>query len=606
MNEVLKSNKKYTLFSLINIPFKISPGCTLVIIINRIIKALLPSFTVLVTAYFVDTALSIYQNQASYNRIITPLILYMVIILYRLCNRAFVSNFINVRFDMKAYRSYRSALIEKRSKLDYKYIENNQTWDLITRTCKDPLGKISGGMRSLLDIVGITINIGSLIIILMTQVWWAALVILLVTIPLLILAAKGGQEVYEAVKESEKHNRRADYYHKILSGRENIEERAMFGYTNKINEMWYEKFECARKISLKVDLKYFIRLKTSSIITVIISISIIGFLLIPLSQKAISIGMFMGLTTATLDLVQMMSWHLAIVVKELAKNKEYLNDLTAFMSLSETEGAADLPALNEQMTFESLEFVNVSFKYPDTEKYILKDFNLKLEKNLHYAFVGVNGAGKTTITKLLTGMYDNYTGDIFINNKNLRDYKLCEIKALFSVVYQDFAKYYISFKDNVLLGNTSDLMKSNSTACSQQVLDCAYSMGLKDVIDKLPYGIDSYLGKIKENGTDVSGGQWQRIAVTRALYNPALVRILDEPTAALDPIAESNIYNMFGKISTGKTTIFITHRLGAAKLADEIIVIDKGRVAEKGNHNTLLSLRGIYAKMYESQRSWYK
>lgn len=606
MKEIIKNNKKYKLFDFLSIPFKVCPGCTFVIVINSIISALMPSFTVLVTADFVDTVLSIFRNDLSYHLIIKPLLLYIIIIVYCICNRTFINNFINVRYDMKVYKYYRSALIKKRAKLKYEYIENNQTWDLITRVCKDPLGKISGGMKNLIGIAGIAINIGALIIILMTQVWWAALVIFVVTVPLMILAAKGGKEIYQSIKESEKHTRRADYYHRVLSNRENIEERTMFGYTNDINKKWYHKFESARKIALKVDFKYFVGLKASSIITIVISISIIGFLLLPLSQKAITIGMFMGLTSATLNLVQMMSWHLAIVVRQLAQNKEYLNDLTDFMALSEREGAIDLPALNEQIIFESIEFINVSFHYPGTQKYILKDFSLKLEKNLHYAFVGLNGAGKTTITKLLTGMYDNYTGDILINGKDLHDYKLCELKAIFAVVYQDFAKYYVSMKDNISLGNTFDLNVDSNAACNARIFDVAYFMGLKEVIEKLPNGIESYLGKIKESGTDLSGGEWQKIAVSRALYSPTLVRILDEPTAALDPVAESNIYEMFGRISIGKTTIFITHRLGAAKLADEIIVIDEGQVAEKGNHNTLMSLGGVYAKLFESQRSWYK
>lgn len=605
MKQILKNNKKYRLIDFLTISFRVCPECTLIIGINRIISALIPSFTVLVTAEFIDTALSIFRKEASYHLIITQLILYMVIILYSILNRAFISNFINIRYDMKIYRYLRSAMIKKRAELNYQYIENNETWDLMTRTCKDPLGKVSGGMNNLMEIIDIVIRVGSLMVILMTQVWWAALVIFAITVPLLALAARGGKEIYDSIKESEKHTRRADYFHRVLSNRENIEERTLFGYTDEINKKWYEKFEIARKIKLKVDLKYFIRMKASSLITVFISIGIIGFLLLPLSQNAITIGMFMGLTTATLDLVQMMSWQLSNVVRQLAQGREYLKDLTEFMALSEREGATNLPTAKEQINFESIEFNCVSFQYPGTEKYILKDFYLKLEKNLHYAFVGVNGAGKTTITKLLTGMYDNYTGDILINGKNLRDYKLSELKGIFGVVYQDFAKYYVSMKDNILLGNVINMNEDNAAACDELILEAVHSMGLREVAEKLPKGIDTHLGKIAEGGTDLSGGEWQRLAVARALFNPAVVRILDEPTAALDPIAESNIYEMFGRISIGKTTIFITHRLGAARLADEIIVIDEGRVAEKGNHDTLLSLGGIYSNMYESQRSWY-
>lgn len=131
-------------------------------------------------------------------------------------------------------------------------------------------------------------------------------------------------------------------------------------------------------------------------------------------------------------------------------------------------------------------------------------------------------------------------------------------------------------------------------------------MGLKEVIVSLPEGIKTPLGKIHEKGMDLSGGEWQRVAIARTLYNPAGVRILDEPTAALDPIVESNIYEMFGKVNAGKTTIFITHRLGAARLADEIIVLEDGQAAEQGSHDELLSRKGIYARMFETQRIWYQ
>lgn len=229
----------------------------------------------------------------------------------------------------------------------------------------------------------------------------------------------------------------------------------------------------------------------------------------------------------------------------------------------------------------------------------MKNFNLRLEKDLHYAFVGINGAGKTTVTKLLTGLYDNYEGEILLNGRELRTYSQAELKALFAVVYQDFAKYYIPLKDNIALGNVLNFN-------DQEVQQVASIIGLDEEVKDLPMGYDTPLGKIIEGGVDLSGGQWQKVAIARALYNPAQIRILDEPTAALDPVAESNIYEMFGRISKGKSTIFITHRLGAAKLADQIIVIDDGQVKEQGTHDELLKLGGIYAEMFEDQRSWYK
>lgn len=623
MNRLLINDKKYRLFDFIGIPFKVCPRYLCIMVANCIVNALVPSFIVLTTADFVDKALLIFKGEAEFYKIYVPLILYMLIILYSKVNRAFITNFIEMNYKMDMDRYYKSEMIKKRANLQYRYIENNESWDLIARVCKEPIEKITGGTSNLLDILDIVIRIGSLILILMANVWWAGLIILIAVIPLMCLAAKGGHKIYDSIRNSERYMRRSDYYKKVLTNRENVEERIMFGYSSELNKKFYKLYETARKISLKVDLEFFIKMKISSIITVIISISIIGFLLYPLSRNDITIGMFMGLTTATLDLVQMMSWHLANVVEKLAQNREYLNDLTKFMSLSEKEGALNVPEISKDMKFESIEFKDVYFKYPDTDKYILKNFNLNIEKNHHYAFVGINGAGKTTITKLLTGMYDNYTGTILINNKELKEYKLQELKSMFSVVYQDFAKYYITMKSNIMLGDVNMMDKENARNVnddsksinehksvnidknSKTAEKIACSLGLGDVIELMPDGLDTFLGKINEGGRDLSGGQWQKVAIARTLFNKAYVRILDEPTAALDPIAESNIYDMFGNISRDMTTIFITHRLGAARLADEIIVIDEGCVKEKGSHDELMKLSGIYKDMFDSQRSWY-
>ncbi len=306
--------------------------------------------------------------------------------------------------------------------------------------------------------------------------------------------------------------------------------------------------------------------------------------------------MFISLVTATLSLVQMMSWHLSQVTNGLAKHTEYLRDLTRFCALSETKGALDLPAAS--VSFGTIQFQNVSFRYPGTENDILHHFNLTLEPGRHYAIVGINGAGKTTLTKLLTGLYDSFEGEILIDGHSIREFSQAQLKAIFGVVYQDFAKYYIKAADNIALGNVLCYDEA-------KIREAAQFIGLDSVIGELPQGYDTYLGKIHEGAVDISGGQWQRFAIARALYNPAHIRILDEPTAALDPVAESEIYRMFGQISAGKSTIFITHRLGAARLADEIIVIDGGRVAEQGSHEELIAAGGIYAEMFEAQRSWY-
>jgi ATP-binding cassette subfamily B protein len=276
--------------------------------------------------------------------------------------------------------------------------------------------------------------------------------------------------------------------------------------------------------------------------------------------------------------------------------------LTDFAALEDDDEAIEIPVFPPPV-FESLEFRNVRFKYPGTDNYILDGVSFRIDAGKHYAFVGINGSGKTTITKLMTGLYNDFEGEILVNGRNISEYTQSELKAFFSVVYQDFARYYISIKDNIALGDVNRIRDEKN---SVRIWDTIMKTNLEETAAKLPKGLDTPLGKIKEGGLDVSGGEWQKIAMARAVMNQAPVRILDEPTASLDPVSESRTYEEFEKISRDKTTIFISHRLGSTKLAHEIFVLNDGRIIEKGDHRQLMELGGFYAQMYESQRSWYE
>jgi ATP-binding cassette subfamily B protein len=305
--------------------------------------------------------------------------------------------------------------------------------------------------------------------------------------------------------------------------------------------------------------------------------------------------MFIALMAGIFALVSSLSWGINYQIAELAKKREYLKDLAKLMAL-ETNREADTEP-QEGMSFEKIEFRNVSFAYPGTDKKILDNVSFTIERGQHYSFVGVNGAGKTTITKLLTGLYTNYTGEIFADRRSLHDYTQPELKGLSTVVYQDFAKFSFSLYDNIAIGAVG--------AAEADVNAAIDLIGLREAVNKLPHGVQTYLGKIYENGVDLSGGEWQRVAMARSLVSKAPLRILDEPTAALDPVSESRVYSQFEQISQGKTTIFISHRLGSTKLADTIFVLSEGKIAEEGTHRELMDLKGLYAEMYSAQADWY-
>jgi len=413
------------------------------------------------------------------------------------------------------------------------------------------------------------------------------------------LSLRAGKQNYRAGREAEKFNRRTEYLDEVLTGRDNVDERTLFGYGGEIAKRWKDQYEAGRLLQLKVMLKMFLISKGSSMILALVALLIALTLIGPVVTGALSAGMFMGIVAAVFAMIQRLGWQLSNSLEQISRANEYMKDISEFMKLSDSEDSLNLPD-SSPMEFHSLEFRDVRFKYPTGENYVLDGLSFILQPGKHYAFVGKNGAGKTTITKLLTGLYTEYEGEILLNNRELREYPANALKALFSVVYQDFAKYYITLKDNITLGDTA------VNVTDERVSEAARLAGLDETIAGLKNGMETPLGKILENGQDISGGQWQRLAIARSLLSRAPVKMLDEPTAALDPISESRVYGEFEKLMHGKTTIFISHRLGSTKLADEILVIENGKITERGAHDDLMKTNGQYAEMFEAQRGWYQ
>lgn len=590
-------SKNYNAGDIIKIPFKFAPAQATLIAIQKLLDGLVPTLQILATARFLDIAILIFKQEKHIKDIVMPLLFVILLLAYDWISTQLLK-FAEVQIKNRLRGELRVNIVEKVATLRYKYIESQDSWDLISRVIKEPEVQCTKAYISSLDMIAMILKITGILVVLFIQVWWSAVLIVLISVPLFFIALKSGKETYEANREVEKNKRKVKYLEEVLNGREAVEERTLFGYSDKINNQWHKEFETARKHELKVSLKWYINMKTGGVIIAVLSVLIVLILIGPVTSGILSIGMFMSIVNSVFELIQYLAWSLPEYGDNLAKNKEYLVDLTNFLKLEGDEGYLLRPA-KEVSKLKSLEFRNVSFKYPGTEKYILKDMSFVIEEGRHYAFVGANGAGKTTITKLITGLYEDFEGEILINRKSIKAYGQDQLKAMCSVVYQDFARYYISFRDNILLGdiNSFDNLDNMNKAIE--------TVELQDVVGGLPLGISSNLGKIKNDGVDLSGGQWQRIAMARGIVSPASIRILDEPTAALDPISESNVYEKFEEISRGQTTIFISHRLGSTKIADEIFVIGDGAIVESGSYEELMKRNGVYTKMYESQRSWY-
>ena len=275
-------------------------------------------------------------------------------------------------------------------------------------------------------------------------------------------------------------------------------------------------------------------------------------------------------------------------VGRIASTLEYLN-----LEAEKTKGDSFT-----EMTKGVIEFRNVSFRYPGTKELVLDHVSLKIEPSEKIAVVGKNGSGKTTLVKLLCRLYEPEEGEILWNGKNIREYDLREWQKIFAIVFQDYSLLSLTLWQNVAASEQYEVERA------KEVLQLA---GFGERLNKLKKGLETVVyPEYEQDGVSFSGGEEQKIAIARAIYKGGQICILDEPTAALDPVSESRVYESFDEIVKGKTAVYISHRLSSCKFSDRIFVLDNGKIAESGTHEALLSQNGLYAQLWQAQAQYYK
>lgn len=597
MNRNILEARRYGALDMVLLFFRVSPFYWSAAVISRLLGAAKPTITIFATAAFIEAALAIGRGEEHISAVALPILALMGVMVYS----ALIQNVLSRLFMARVYIHSRKILmpqmLRRIASLDYRYIEDQDTADLLQRVSTGFDRKIYDCFNCVAELAESALSALGIIISVTTKCWWAGIIIIASLTPLFLIGKKAGERSYEANREVTKILRRVQYLsNDVLKSRDAVEERTVYGYTGAMNAVYLERYHKARLIELKVTAVNFMKSKAGAVFSCVIAMVVITAMLPSAARGNMEFSMFVALIGGIMSLVGSLSWGINDQIEDISQNREYLRDVEKFCGLSVDGDATDEPAGG--IEFECIEFRDVTFSYPGTDKRILDGASFTIARGRHYSFVGVNGAGKTTITKLLTGLYTNYEGEILVDGRSLRDFTASELKGLSTVVYQDFARYSFSLYDNIAIGSVR--------AGESEVANAIGLAELSEAVSRLPNGVRTNLGKIYTDGVDLSGGEWQRVAMARSLVSEAPLRILDEPTAALDPVSESRVYSQFEKISQGKTTIFISHRLGSTKLADTIYVLSDGRIAERGTHRELMDMGGLYAQMYAAQADWYK
>lgn len=468
---------------------------------------------------------------------------------------------------------------------------------------------------------------------------WPALLLFCAVLAFIPLLLKAGQENYQAYQQASSKFRQAAYISHVLYEREYAKERRTFAYTNYFNNLWFKDFEAGRLLSQAATKKNFLKLKTASISGLFIFIACALILLLPLKNAGLSLGVYIAILTTFFKILEFLKNDLYYLFEELSGEYAYLQELASLLypcgdqeegnakqsAAALAAGTADAEAAvtepmsvvmphsltakqdaNKSLTAEmkanawrKIEFKNVSFTYPNGEKQVLQNINLTFTAGKVYALVGSNGAGKSTLINLLSALYTDYSGEILIDGVELRQLPRRLLQSKLALAAQKFEKFALSAAEFLSLGQESNLTVESLATLPAGLQISALLADLKD-------GLATKLGRLEDEARDLSGGQWQRLVIARALLRDADLFIFDEPTASLDPNAEKAVYQELLASMKQGIGLLITHRLGAVAEVDNIILLADGKVQATGSHQDLLNKSPLYAEMYEAQRSWYE
>jgi ATP-binding cassette subfamily B protein len=510
-----------------------------------------------------------------------------------------LSSLSNEALAIRLSERVQDVLHAKSIELDLRYYENASYHDMLHRAqleapsrparIVNDLGRIGLGGLSLLGMIGLLLSFH----------WLLVVGVLGAALPGILVKARFSDQLYRSSREKTTADRLSRYLNALLTSVDFAKEIRLFDLGGLFRDRYREvrrRITSDRMRLARGRFGYDLAAQIVAIAAVFGSVFVIarGAL-----QGSVTVGelvMYIGAFQRTQDFFRDLLAGLA----GLYEHNLFLADFQRFSELRPTVVDPPQPRSFPRPIQRGIRFDRVGFRYPGMETEVLKDLSLEIHPGEHVALVGENGSGKTTLVKLLCRLYDPSDGVIQIDGIDLKDFRVADLRAQLAVLFQDYARYQLSARDNIWLGNTA------LPADSPRIQEAAERTGADAVIRSLPLGYETLLGRQFEHGAELSLGQWQKVALARAFLRETPIVVLDEPTAALDPKAEAEVFDRFHELAKGRTAILISHRLSTVRSADRILVMAGGQIVESGHHRELVERAGLYAQLFETQARPYR
>ncbi len=578
-----------------------SPRLAVGSIVVRVIQGLLPLAVLYLTKLLID-AVTEGLKAPSQDATLAPI----TTILAGLAGAAVISAMLTVvaslisRIHAQVVTDHMHALLQAKSvEVDLEYYENARYQDTLHRAQQEAPYRPTAILNALLQCFQDGISLLAMAGILWWLHWAVIPVLALTAIPYFFVRLQQSNRLFAWERERTPLERKAWYVNMLLTQATAAKEVRLFDLGPRLREWFREARTVLRRERIALERRWAFAGLAAQIVGVAGVFGVYSFVAVRTFHGLLTVGdlvMFFQAIQRASGFLEGLGWS----VSNLYESNLFLTTLNEFLAIRSKLPEAVRPRPFPSSLGQGIMFEQVSFQYPHEERVAVRDFTFTIKPGEHVAFVGANGAGKTTLVKLLCRLYDPTSGRITIDGTDLRDYAIADVRGAVSGIFQDFVKFQFSAKDNISLGVNA------SEVALPVVAQAAKQAGVHAAIERLPKGYESLLGKLFDGGHELSIGEWQKVALARAILRNSQILILDEPTSAMDAKAEAELFERFHELAQGRTAILISHRLSTVKMADRIFVVDRGQIVEQGTHDDLMGRQGLYASLFLTQAQHYQ